>query len=233
MINGSKMYITNSLQADWLCVLARTSDEGGYAGMSQIVVPTDAPGFEVTSKLDKLGMRASDTGLLRFDDCRVPVANTIGIEGMGFQQQMAQFVDETDVGQLLVGRRLERALQTHRRLPAAANRLRQATPQEPVHPVQAGRTRGGSRHPQALQLRMRRGVHAGRGHHPVRHDRQDQGGPLEPRGRRLVRAVPRGIGYMEDTWTARFMRDTRLTAIGGGSDETMLQVLARLDGYWI
>ena len=94
VINGSKIYITNSLQADWLCLLARTSDEPGYGGMSQIVVPTDAPGFSVSKKLDKLGMRASDTGLLSFDDCRVPVENTIGVEGRGFQQQMAQFVIE-------------------------------------------------------------------------------------------------------------------------------------------
>ncbi len=42
-----------------------------------------------------------------------------------------------------------------------------------------------------------------------------------------------GIGYMEETWTARFLRDNRLLSIGGGSDETMLQVLARLDGYWV
>src|SRR5690606_21892289 len=94
VINGSKMFITNSLQADWLCLLARTSDEGGYSGMSQIIVPTDVDGFEVSRKLDKMGMRASDTGLLSFTDVRVPVANTIGTEGMGFQQQMAQFVIE-------------------------------------------------------------------------------------------------------------------------------------------
>ena len=55
VINGSKMYITNALQADWICLLARTSDDGGYAGMSQIVVPTDTPGFEISRKLDKLG----------------------------------------------------------------------------------------------------------------------------------------------------------------------------------
>ena len=85
VINGSKMWITNSVQADWLCLLARTSDEGGYAGMSQIIVPTSAVGFSVSKKLDKLGMRASDTALLSFDDCRVPVANTIGEVGKGFQ----------------------------------------------------------------------------------------------------------------------------------------------------
>ena len=94
VINGTKMWITNGTQADWLCLLCRTSDEGGYRGMSQVVVPTDVPGFSVSRKLDKLGMRASDTAELVFEDLRVPVSNTIGEIGRGFQQQMAQFQNE-------------------------------------------------------------------------------------------------------------------------------------------
>src|SRR6185369_11770008 len=78
VINGSKLYITNGTQADWLCLLARTSEDTGYRGMSQIVVPTDRPGFTVSRKLDKLGNRSSDTAELSFSDLRVPVANTIG-----------------------------------------------------------------------------------------------------------------------------------------------------------
>ena len=74
--------------------LARTSDEGDYGGMSQIVVPTDIEGFTVSRKLDKLGNRASDTAELSFVDARVPVENTIGEIGQGFQQQMAQFQTE-------------------------------------------------------------------------------------------------------------------------------------------
>ena len=58
---ATKLYITNGTQADWLCLLARTSDEGGYRGMSQIVVPTDRPGFAVSRKLDKLGQRGRPT----------------------------------------------------------------------------------------------------------------------------------------------------------------------------
>src|SRR3954471_2041029 len=94
VINGAKLYITNGTQADWLCLLARTSDDGGYRGMSQFVVPTDRPGFAVSRKLDKLGMRSSDTAELTFDDVRVPVGNLIGTEGRGFQQQMNQFQNE-------------------------------------------------------------------------------------------------------------------------------------------
>ena len=93
-INGSKLYITNGTQADWLCLLVRTCDDGGYRGMSQIVVETSSPGLTVSRKLDKLGNRSSDTAELSFVDVRVPVANTIGTEGRGFQQQMAQFVVE-------------------------------------------------------------------------------------------------------------------------------------------
>ncbi len=94
IINGSKLYITNGAQADWLCLLVRTSDEGGYRGMSQVVFPTSTPGFRVARELRKLGNHASDTAELVFEDCRVPVANTIGTVGRGFQQQMAQFQNE-------------------------------------------------------------------------------------------------------------------------------------------
>ena len=98
VINGRKLYITNGVQADWVCLLARTSDvpDGAprHRGMSQLIVPTDSPGFRVSRKLDKLGQRSSDTAELALDDVRIPVANTIGTEGRGFQQQMAQFVVE-------------------------------------------------------------------------------------------------------------------------------------------
>ena len=94
VISGSKLYITNGTQADWLCLLARTSGEGGYRGMSQIVFPTSTPGFTVSRKLRKLGNNCSDTAELAFTDARVPVANTIGEIGRGFQQQMGQFQNE-------------------------------------------------------------------------------------------------------------------------------------------
>ena len=94
VINGAKLYITNGTQADWLCLLARTSDEPGYQGMSLIIVPTDVPGVVVSRKLEKLGMWSSDTAELSFTDVRVPVSNTIGEIGRGFQQQMVQFQAE-------------------------------------------------------------------------------------------------------------------------------------------
>ncbi|MEE8508787.1 MAG: acyl-CoA dehydrogenase family protein, partial [Myxococcota bacterium] len=93
VINGSKIYITNAATADWLCLLAVTDPDAGYGGFSQIIVPTDTPGFRF-ELLDKIGNWGSDTGLLYFDDVRVPVPHTIGEPGRGFQQQMMQFQDE-------------------------------------------------------------------------------------------------------------------------------------------
>src|SRR5213079_1880263 len=93
VLNGSKMYITNAATADWLCLLAVTDPAAGYGGFTQIVVPTDARGFSY-QLLDKIGNLGSDTGLLFFDDARVPVSNTIGDPNRGFQQQMNQFQDE-------------------------------------------------------------------------------------------------------------------------------------------
>ncbi|MDH3498934.1 MAG: acyl-CoA/acyl-ACP dehydrogenase [Acidimicrobiia bacterium] len=233
LINGAKMYITNSLQADWLCVLARTSDEGGYAGMSQIIVPTTAPGFEVSRKLDKLGMRASDTGLVTFSDCRVPVANTIGVEGRGFQQQMAQFVLERMWANYSSVGGMDRALERTRDYlrervvfgkPLLTNQYLQYRLAELAAEVDLLRHYNVAT-AEAIQ----------RGEDPTR---MATIGKLK--SGRLAREIADwclqfhgGIGYMEETWTTRYFRDARLGSIGGGTDETMLQVLARIDGYWM
>lgn len=233
VINGSKMYITNSLQADWMCLLARTSDEGGYNGMSQIVVETSSPGFEVSKKLDKLGMRASDTGLLAFTDMRVPVSNLIGVEGQGFQQQMNQFVIERMWSTYSVAASMERAL----------GRTRDYLRERIVFGKPLMKN-------QYLQYRLselaaevdmfKQYNYAIAAAHARSEDVTRMATIAKWKSGRLSREVADwslqfhgGIGYIEETWTARFMRDTRLQAIGAGSDETMLQVLARMDGYWM
>lgn len=231
VINGSKMWITNSLQADWLCLLARTSDEGGYRGMSQIIVPTDAPGFSVSKKLDKLGMRASDTGLLSFDDCRVPVENTIGEIGRGFQQQMAQFVVErmwaayTTVGGCQAS--LERTAEFLRERqvfgePLIKKQYIQFKLAELAAEVDLLRS---------YNYSIAEAYQAGR-------DTTRQATIAKLKAGRLGRQVADeclqfhgGMGYVEELWPARNFRDSRLTSIGGGADEVMLQVLAKLDGF--
>lgn len=230
VINGSKIYITNSLQADWLCLLARTSDEGGHRGMSQIIVPTDVDGFEAT-KLDKLGMRASDTGILTFTDVRVPVSNTIGEEGRGFQQQMEQFVLErvwanySSVSgmQLALERTAEYLKQrVVRGRPLMANdfirfKLAElASEVEALNQVNHGTARTILEGGDPTRLATIGKIKSGNVGREIAY------WCLQFHG---------GSGYMEDNWTARFLRDNRVAPIGGGSTETMLEYLSRLDGF--
>ncbi|HUK04638.1 MAG TPA: acyl-CoA dehydrogenase family protein [Burkholderiales bacterium] len=94
VINGSKMWITNSLQADWMCLLANTSEGAAHKNKTLIVLPMKTRGVSVAKKIRKIGMMSSDTGLLHFDDVRVPQRYRIGEEGMGFTYQMQQFQEE-------------------------------------------------------------------------------------------------------------------------------------------
>ena len=237
VINGTKTWITNSLQADWLCLLARTTDDAsagagsGYAGMSQIIVPTSAPGFTATKIPNKLGMRASDTGTLTFTDCRVPVANTIGEIGRGFQQQMAQFVVERMWSAYSVVGACDTALERTRDYCRERNVFG-----KPLTGHQYVSYRLAELAAQVDLLRhynrtIAEGYEAG-------DDVTRQATIAKLTAGRLVREVADwcvqfhgGMGYVEENWTARFFRDHRLTGIGGGADEVMLQVLARLDGF--
>ena len=96
VINGNKMWITNGTVGDFFTVLCRTDPEaeGRYNGFSQIVVEADRDGFEADKITGKMGIRASDTAELIFDNVRVPEENLVGTEGTGFLQQM-EFFDET------------------------------------------------------------------------------------------------------------------------------------------
>ena len=88
VINGGKMWTTNGTQADWMCLLANTSEGPVHRNKSLICLPMKTKGVEIARKLDKLGMRASDTAQIYFDDVRVPQRYRIGEEGMGFIYQM-------------------------------------------------------------------------------------------------------------------------------------------------
>jgi citronellyl-CoA dehydrogenase len=227
VINGTKLYITNGTQADWLCLLARTSDEGGFQGTSQIIVPTDIPGFPVSRKLNKLGNRSSDTAELSFVDARVPVSNTIGEIGRGFQQQMAQFQNERMIANYIAVGQMDTALARTRdylrqrevfgqpllenqyiqfklvELEAELDLLRHYN-----YACAAAYLRGEDTSRFATIAKLKAG----------RLERDVADTCLQFHG---------GVGYLEETWTAGFFRDSRLLSIGGGADEVMLRILAR------
>jgi citronellyl-CoA dehydrogenase len=230
VVNGSKMWITNGTQADWLCLLLRTSDEGGYQGMSMVVFPTDTPGFTVSRRLDKLGNRCSDTAELVFEDCRVPVENTIGEVGRGFQQQMAQFQDERLIGCYMSVAGMDRALRR------TVDYLQQR--EAFGKPLMAN---------QYLQYRLaelfaevdllRQYCRSAAEAYAAGEDVTRFATVAKLKAGRLAREVADsclqfhgGMGYMEENWTARYFRDSRLLSIGGGADEVMLRVISLMEG---
>ena len=83
VLNGSKMWITNGPSADVVVVYAKTDKDAAHKGISTFIVEKGTPGFSVAQKLDKLGMRGSETGELVFEDCEIPEENLMGNEGEG------------------------------------------------------------------------------------------------------------------------------------------------------
>jgi citronellyl-CoA dehydrogenase len=233
VINGSKLYITNGAQADWICLLARTSGEGGYRGMSQIVVETDRPGFRVSRTLHKLGNWSSDTAELSFTDVRVPVSNTIGEIGRGFQQQMEQFQQERMIAAYLQVGSMQKAL----------DRTRDYLAQRQVfgRPLLANDHISYRLAELSAQLDLVRHYNYACAEAYLRGENTTRFATIAKLSvGRLAREIADtclqyhgGIGYMEETWTARFYRDSRLIGIGGGADEVMLNLLARADGFTV
>ncbi|WP_028670641.1 isovaleryl-CoA dehydrogenase [Saccharospirillum impatiens] len=89
LLNGNKMWITNGPDADVLVVYAKTDPAGGKRGITAFLIEKDFPGFSTAQKLDKLGMRGSNTCELVFVDCKVPVENVMGAEGDGVKILMS------------------------------------------------------------------------------------------------------------------------------------------------
>ncbi len=94
IIKGQKMWITNATQADYFCTLVNTSNDPPHKNKSLVIIPAKLPGVEIGEKIDKLGLRTSDTAPVYFDDVRIPKRYRIGKEGAGFPIQMQQFQEE-------------------------------------------------------------------------------------------------------------------------------------------
>lgn len=229
VISGEKMWTTNGTQADFCCLLASTSAGDPHRNKSLIVVPMDAKGVSLARKIDKQGMHASDTAQLFFDEVRVPVTNLIGEEGMGFVYQMEQFQYERLWVALNTGRALQRAIDatieyTAQRSAFGQRLLDQQYIQYRLAEMQT--------EVEALHALSWRGVEeavAGR-------DATRLATMAKLKAGRLARSVADeclqfwgGMGYAAESEINRLARDVRLTAIGGGADEVMMQILARME----
>ncbi|HEX9036288.1 MAG TPA: acyl-CoA dehydrogenase family protein [Ktedonobacterales bacterium] len=229
VITGRKLYITNGAQADWVCLLARTSEGAGYHGMSLIIVPTSAPGFSVSRTLRKLGNHSSDTAELALDAVRVPRANTVGPEGMGFILQMRQFQRERLVGAIQAYSAAE--MQVRRAIDYTRQREAFGAPlidNQVIH----------FRFAELLtEIEALKALCYAAVENMI--DGQDVtrlASMAKLKAGRLAREVADsclqyygGMGYMEETPIARAYRDARLLSIGGGADEVMLGIIAKLE----
>jgi len=175
-------------------------------------------------------MRASDTGLLTFSDMVVPVSNTIGEVGKGFQQQMSQFVVERMWAAYSAVGSCERALERTARYLRERKVFGKALLGHQYVSFRLAEL--------AAELDLLRHYNYATAEAHMRGEDPTRFATIAKlKSGRLMRETADwalqfhgGIGYMEETWTARFFRDSRLVSIGGGSDETMLEVLSRIDG---
>ena len=229
VINGSKIYITNAATADWLCLLAVTDPTAGYGGFSQIIVPATTPGVSY-QLLDKIGNLGSDTGLFFFENVRVPVANTIGEVGRGFQQQMMQFQDERLVAVISMNASCEELWaktktwceeRTVFKKPLTKHQVTQFKFVEMLVQIEASKELAN-----ACVRKRCRGEDATR---EITMAKLFTG--------RMCRFVSDtciqlhgGFGYMRESAAGRAFVDMRLISIGGGADEVMIQFLAKMVG---
>jgi citronellyl-CoA dehydrogenase len=229
VINGSKMWITNGLKADWCCLLANTSGGPAHKNKSLIVVPMDAPGI-TKQKIKKIGMMSSDTALLFFDNVRVPQRHLIGQEGLGFTFQMLQFQEERLWGAASTLRSMDRLID----LTIAYTRERKAfgkslLDNQAIH-FRLAELRTEVEALRALTYRAVEQYVAGK-------DVTRLASMAKLKCGRLSREVADtclqfwgGMGFTWDNPISQAYRDSRLVSIGGGADEVMLGIICKLEG---
>jgi citronellyl-CoA dehydrogenase len=230
IINGSKMWITNSLQADWMCLLANTSDGAPHRNKTLIIVPMNTPGISVGKKIRKIGMNSSDTGLIHFDEVRVPQRFRVGEEGQGFTYQMLQFQEE--------------------RLFASATNLRSLSKciEQTVEYTRERKMFGGSVldnqwvHFTLAELKteveaLRALVYRACDLYVAGQDVTELASMAKLKTGRLIRTVSDsclqfwgGMGYTLENPVSRLYRDGRLVSIGAGADEVMLGIICKYMG---
>ena len=230
VIRGSKMWITNGAQADYMVLLANTSHDAPHRSKSLICVPMKSPGVHVARKLDKLGMRCSDTAEIVLEDVRVPRRYRIGDEGRGFVYQMEQFQEERMWGAAAWLLPMERAIAdtieyTRARVafgkPLLDNQVIHYRLAELATEIEA------------MRALLYRAVQL----HTAGEDVTRLASMVKLKVGRLIRDVTDsclqyygGMGFMNETPISRMFRDGRLTSIGGGADEVMLSIICKSMG---
>lgn len=236
VINGGKMWITNGTQADWMCLLANTGGEDPHRNKSLICLPLrddrgrHPKGVTVARKLNKLGMRSSDTAQLFFEDVRVPQRYRIGEEGAGFSYQMMQFQEERLWAALASIEAMKNAVRETIKYTRGRRIFGQAVLD---HQVVHFRLAELMTEIEALAALSWAAVERMLGGEDV----TMLASMAKLKAGRLAREVYDsclqywgGMGYMEETPISRYYRDGRLWSIGGGADEVMLSIICKRIG---
>ena len=229
VIDGGKMWTTSGTQADWMCLLANTSEGAAHRNKTLICVPMNTPGITVARKLRKAGMHSSDTAQIHFDGVRVPQRWRIGEEGMGFTYQMMQFQEE--------------------RMWAAAGWQKNALIiQETIDYLKSREAFGKSLLAnQFIQFKLAELqteveatgalLHKTVGLYIAGQDVTQLASMCKLKAARVARDTADwclqfwgGMGYIEETSVNRHWRDSRLASIGGGADEVMLGIISKTMG---
>ncbi|MFL6119407.1 acyl-CoA dehydrogenase family protein [Actinophytocola sp.] len=230
VVNGAKTFITSGCRADFVTTVVRTGDAGAH-GLSLLVVAKGTPGFTVTRKLDKMGWHCSDTAELSYVDVRVPVSDLVGAEGTGFAQVATHFVTE----------RLALAVQGY----ATAQRALDLTIEWCRLRETFGRPLISRQVVQHKLVEMARRVDVARTyarHVAVRHVAGEpvvaeacfaKNTAVETAECVVSEAVQLhgGLGYMRESEVERHYRDVRILGIGGGTNEILTGLAARVLGY--
>ena len=231
VINGGKLWITNGAQADWMCCLANTGEGPVHRNKSLIIVPMATKGVTVERKLRKIGMNASDTTQIRFDDVRVPKRHRIGDEGAGFTYQMLQFQEERLWSIAANLKPMEQSIEatvdyTKMRnvfgKPILDNQVVQFTLAELQTEVEALRS---------LLYRATEDYLTGVDVTLLASMGKLKAGRLSRQVADKCLQYWGGMGFTWETPVSRFFRDGRLLSIGGGADEVMLNIISRRLGY--
>lgn len=226
VINGRKIFITNGVRADFITLVARTGDKKGYKGFSLFLVDKGTPGFTVTRKLDKLGMRSSDTAELLFEDCRVPGDALLGEAGKGFYHIMWELQGERIMGAANAVSRAQVAFELA--LKYSQERVQFG---KPLSHFQVTRHRLAD---MATELEAARHLVYycawlfQNGEYPVKEISMAKLFTAQAANRVADAAlqIHGGYGYMMEYPIQRYWRDIRLSRIGGGTDEVMKEVIA-------
>src|SRR4030088_174341 len=230
VINGSKTYITNGHRADVIVLVTKTDPDAGYDGFTLFLVPMDSPGVIREKKLQKMGMHASDTALLAFQDVRVPASAVLGQVGKGFYHIMWE----------LQGERLIGAAGSV----AGAQHVFDRPPQYAPERHAFGRAIGhfqvirhkfaemATKIETARQMVYTTAWRSQNGEYPVREISMAKlyASRIAVEVADDCIQIHGGAGYMKEYGIERSWRDLRLNRIGAGTDEIMLEVIGRSYG---